>query len=85
MHRRGIRVHVALTGEHCHLMDVSISKQEGYDSAIMFERQGNRITLVTENFGIFIRNTTYAEEGKKVYVALTGDQCTLTDIWIRTH
>lgn len=61
------------------------NNKKGYDCAVVFERKGNRITLVTENFGIYIRNTTYAEEGKKVYVALTGDQCALTDIRIRAH
>ena len=41
------------------------------------------VTVTTENFGIFIENTTEIIEGEdKVYVALSGDQCALTNIRI---
>ena len=56
--------------------------RQGYDCAITFERAGDLVTMITENFGIYIRNTTHVEEGKAVYAALTGDQVALTGIRI---
>ena len=56
---------------------------EGYDCTISFELKGNRITAHTENFGISIKNHTEIDDFPDVvYVALTGDQVTLTDIRI---
>ena len=56
--------------------------KQGYNCVINFERKDNKITLSTENLGILIKNTTYVDDKKKVYVALTGDQVALTDIRI---
>jgi hypothetical protein len=53
----------------------------GYECKIEFEKKGSRIILKTENLGVFIENITNILEMKgEVYVALTGDQCALTDI-----
>ncbi|MBO7663366.1 MAG: HD-GYP domain-containing protein [Clostridia bacterium] len=56
----------------------------GFDCTVTFERKGSGVTVTTENFGIFIRNTTYIDGGRKLFTAITGDQCALTDIRIRT-
>ena len=57
--------------------------KEGIDCYVLFERHGNKITTVTENLGISIENTTtFHDEYKEVYVALTGDEVAITDIRI---
>lgn len=57
--------------------------KEGIDCYVLFERHGNKITTVTENLGISIENTTtFHDEYKDVYVALTGDEVAITDIRI---
>ncbi len=58
------------------------NNKRGFDCEITFERKDNRVTLITENHGLFIRNTTYVDNGKRLFAALTGDQCVLTDIRI---
>jgi hypothetical protein len=56
----------------------------GYDSSIIIRRKGNKITTITSNNGIDIRNVTTINDGNdKIYVSLTGDQVALTDIRIR--
>ena len=58
--------------------------REGLDCEISFERKGNRIITSTENLGIIIDNVTIISEvPDKVYVALTGVRCALTDIRIK--
>ncbi len=56
--------------------------RKGYDCTIAFEWKGDAVTMTTENFGVYVRNTTHVEAGKAVYAALTGDQCALTNIRI---
>ena len=57
--------------------------REGFDVAISFERDGNRIVSFTENAGISIKNvTTVKVKDAEIYVALTGDQCAITNIRI---
>lgn len=59
--------------------------REGFDVTIRFERDGNRVIAQTDNAGISIRNTTTVkDENADIRVALTGDQCAITDIRI-TH
>ncbi|MBR6080612.1 MAG: HD-GYP domain-containing protein [Treponema sp.] len=56
----------------------------GLDCTVKLRRQGKKITLVTENGGIAIRSvTTVKVETPEIYVALTGDQCAITNIRIR--
>ncbi len=58
--------------------------KEGVECEVTFERKGNTIITTTENLGIYIENTTIIKENPgKVYVALTGDRCALTDIRLR--
>ena len=56
----------------------------GYDCTVRFKRDGDKITSVTENAGIAIKNTTEIKiETGEIYVALSGDQVALTNIRIR--
>ena len=56
--------------------------RKGYDCTITFRWKGDQVTMTTENFGVYVRNTTHVEPGKAVFAALTGDQCALTNIRI---
>lgn len=57
--------------------------KEGMDVSITFEKDGNKIITRTENQHIFIKNTTIIKNNASdIYVALTGDQCAITDIRI---
>lgn len=57
--------------------------KKGYDSEAVFTREGNTITVITDNLGIFIKNTTTINDSaKKIYIAISGDQCALTNIRI---
>ncbi len=60
------------------------TNKAGIECEVSFEKKGNRIRTITENLGIYIDNMTeIREDVSKVYVALTGDRCALTDIRIR--
>ncbi|MBO4696313.1 MAG: HD-GYP domain-containing protein [Lachnospiraceae bacterium] len=62
------------------------TNKEGIDVSVTFKRQKNRITVTTENLGLFIENTTILpEEARDVYVALSGDQCAITNIRIENQ
>ena len=57
--------------------------KQGFDGSISFERDGNRVVSSTENAGISIKNiTTVKDKDAEIYVALTGDQCAITNIRI---
>ncbi|MBR5089907.1 MAG: hypothetical protein IK093_10815, partial [Ruminiclostridium sp.] len=54
---------------------------EGYDVSVSFAVEGNKITVITENAGIAIRNTAVISgTTKPVYAAITGDQIAVTNI-----
>ena len=56
----------------------------GFDCEIEFQKKDKTVVFHTENYGISIKNTTTVlSENNEVYVALTGDQCALTDIRMR--
>ncbi len=59
------------------------NNKKGIDCEITFSRTEDRVTLTTENQGLFVQNTTHVEAGRPIYVALTGDQCALTDIRVQ--
>ena len=60
------------------------NNKTGFDVSVSFERSGNNVTLVTKNKGIEITNITkIIDEPEKIYIALTGDQCALTNIRIK--
>jgi hypothetical protein len=55
--------------------------REGIDCEVLLRREGGRITVSTENLGISIQCVTkILDETEDVYVALTGDQCAITNI-----
>ncbi len=56
----------------------------GYESQVEFIKNGNEVTFITQNKGIYIQNTTKVKNGNKdIFVAFSGDQVALTDIRIR--
>ena len=60
--------------------------KEGMDCKIELHREGNKITVATENGGISIRSVTEIKvDTPEVYVALTGDQCAITNIKINNR
>ena len=60
------------------------ANKKGFECEVIFKRRRNKITLLTENEGISIKNVTSLKSDKEnVYVAITGDQCALTDIRIK--
>ena len=55
----------------------------GMDCNISILREGNKITVQTENAGIAIKCVSVLKNDiKDVYVSLTGDQCVITNIKI---
>ncbi|MGX8706842.1 MAG: diguanylate cyclase, partial [bacterium] len=57
------------------------ANKQGLDWEVMIHRNGNSIRIETETLGISIVNlTTIKDEVQNLYIALTGDQCALTDI-----
>ncbi|MCQ2519587.1 MAG: HD domain-containing protein [Lachnospiraceae bacterium] len=55
----------------------------GRKSNILIYKSDNQIVLKTENGGIEIENTTIINDGKKeIYLAFSGDQCTVENIHI---
>ena len=55
--------------------------KKGLDCAISIKKDRNVITMQTENLGIAIHSvTTILDDVQDVYVALTGDQCAITNI-----
>ncbi len=57
--------------------------KKGFDCKVYLRREGNKISVITENGGISIKSiTTIKGQVSKVYAALTGDQCAITNIKI---
>ena len=57
--------------------------KNGLDCTILIKRDKNVITMRTENLGIAIHSvTTILDDVQDVYVALTGDQCAITNIHV---
>ncbi len=55
--------------------------KEGLDYTVRIERIENKIIIETETLGVAIRSVTTINEYKNdVYIALTGDQCAITNI-----
>jgi hypothetical protein len=59
------------------------TNKNGMDCTVKIRREGNRIMMETSNLGIAIDSTTtILDDVSEIYVALTGDQCALTNIRI---
>ena len=62
------------------------TNKKGMDCSVSIRREGNQVTMETENLGIAIYTTsTIKDNVSEVFVALTGDQCALTNIHISTE
>ena len=58
--------------------------KEGYDCEIEIRREGSRMVFCMEDCGIFIRNIiSVTADTDEIYMALTGDQCAITNIRIQ--
>ena len=57
------------------------TNKNGMDCTVKIRRDGSRVTMETCNLGIAIYTaTTILDHVSEIYVALTGDQCALTNI-----
>jgi hypothetical protein len=57
--------------------------KQGFDCTVTFRVQDNKVTTMTSNLGLDLRNvTTIYDPPKELYVSLTGDQCAITNIRI---
>ncbi len=55
--------------------------KQGLECKISIRREGNKITMKTENLGIALDSTTVILDGtEELYFALTGDQCAISNI-----
>ena len=60
------------------------NNQDGYDTAVTFRVEDNKIIIITENAGISLSNTAVLTGiDKTVYAAITGDQVAITNIHIK--
>ena len=58
--------------------------RSGYNCLALFEKKGDTVTVTTENLGMHIKATAkIADATGKVYAAITGDQCAITDICVK--
>ncbi len=57
--------------------------KQGLDCTVTVRRENNKIFMRTENLGIAVYSTTtILDDTKDVYLAVTGDQCAITNIRI---
>ena len=76
-------VEISHTGAFVGWNTWKVKNREGLDCRVCIQREGNIVTMTTENLGIVIASvTTVKDEVDELYVALTGDQCLLTNIRI---
>ena len=55
--------------------------KQGLDYVVDIRREGSRIIMRTENAGVAIIGTTTILDGTEdIYLAITGNQCAVTDI-----
>ena len=58
--------------------------KKGLDCKVIIKRENNKIIMQTENLGLKIKSeSTILNEPKKLYVALTGDQCAITNVHVK--
>ncbi|WP_408071018.1 HD-GYP domain-containing protein [Butyrivibrio sp. JL13D10] len=69
--------------EFCGWDNWKAKNKKGFECEVLFGRKKNRIIMSTKNAGISVKCTTIIPpEDKNVLLALTGDQCTLTNILV---
>ena len=59
--------------------------KKGIDCKLILKRIGNQVSMKTENSGLIIKSVTTIKniESDRIFIALTGDQCTLSRISIK--
>ena len=58
----------------------------GLDCTVKIRRENNVISMRTENAGVFLSSVTTILDGTQdIFVAITGDQCAVTDIHIKNE
>ena len=58
-------------------------QKQGVDCTVRVRRKDNTITVLTRNEGVNLKDTTRIDlDPPKIYFALSGDQCAITDIHI---
>ena len=63
----------------------SALNKRGLEIEVSFYRRKNTVYVTAEDAGILIENITVIKDaGDDIFFALTGDQCALTDIRIRS-
>ena len=80
----GIKMHITKTDDFEGWDAWKEKNKQGFDCSVLFKRNGNQITVLTENCGISIKCiVTVEEDVPEIYAALTGDQCAITNIHIK--
>ena len=60
---------------------IFVEKKKGFDVEVKFMRNKNKITVITENFGISINSVvTVIDEAPDIYASITGDQIVVTNV-----
>ena len=78
------KVQVDLTGTFAGWNNWKDRNKEGIDCTVTIRKEKNRISMHTENLGVVLDSTTTILDAiKDVYIALTGDQCAITNIRIK--
>ena len=57
--------------------------KQGLDCTVKVRREDNKIMLQTESFGIVLNSVSTIHDGTQdVYLAITGDQCAISNIHV---
>lgn len=58
--------------------------KQGLDCIVEIRKEGGRVVMQTEAAGIAIISSTSVQDGTEdLYLAITGDQCAVTDIRVK--
>lgn len=59
------------------------NNKKGFDVTVTFKRKDNKVSIITENFGIYINSVvTIIDEVPDVFMAITGDQVAISNIQV---
>jgi hypothetical protein len=54
---------------------------KGYDAVVTFRLQNQDLTIISDNCGIFVKNTVEMNSiGRPLYASITGDEVAITNI-----
>ena len=64
-------------------MTQKVKDIKGVDFTVTLTWEGNVVTMETENLGLSLHTRTIIHDDvNEIYAAITGDECTITDIRI---